>query len=148
MGGYAGPERRRAPRVALNVPATMRERGRPGFPVRLVDLSTHGCRLELASGVPAGAPVWLKLGGLDSIYSRVVWSRDGFAGLAFETPLHEAVVERLAGGGAPSGEEAAALEEISARCRFFAARAEGDEQSEALLALARDCDAALAGGPS
>ena len=65
---YSGSERRRAPRLAISLAASLRERSRPAFSVGLVDLSPLGCRLELSSDLERGSAVWLKLPGLEARY--------------------------------------------------------------------------------
>ena len=144
---YGGPERRRTPRLALALPAQLRERGNSAESVQLVDLSAHGCRIETAVELSAGSFVWLKLPGLETIWCRVMWSRPAFAGLEFDVPLHEAVVERLAseGGGAPDS-RLATLEALSRRCRFLASRPlpGGEEGPDPLVTLAQECEAAAA----
>lgn len=147
---YSGTERRRAPRLAISLAASLRQRSRPAFSVGLVDLSPLGCRLELSSDLETGAAVWLKLPGLEARYSRVAWCKGGFAGIAFEDPLHEAVIDCLVGmDKEPSRAEIEELRRISARCRALAARAvepsgRGDAADE-LLALAHYCESG--GGP-
>ena len=88
-------ERRRANRAALRLSATMREAGRSRVQARLIDISTHGCRVECASGASAETWIWLSIAGLETQYCRVVWRHQEFAGLEFVTPLSEPVLERL-----------------------------------------------------
>lgn len=88
-------DRRRANRAALRLSATMREAGRSRVQARLIDISTHGCRIECASGASADTWVWLSIAGLETQYCRVVWRHQEFAGLEFVTPLAEPVLERL-----------------------------------------------------
>ena len=140
---YSGPERRRTPRLAISLSASLRERGRSAFSVRLVDISTTGCRIELWSDLPADSWVWLKLPGLEPRYSRLAWCRGGFAGVEFEAPLHEAVVDVLAGiDRVPTDAELAELRRISERCRALASglEPEEDESAAELIALAADCE--------
>ena len=47
------PERRRVPRAALRLNATIREPGRSRAGVKVIDISTHGCRIE---AIPAPSP--------------------------------------------------------------------------------------------
>jgi hypothetical protein len=89
------PDRRRANRAALRLSATMREPGRSRVQARLIDISTHGCRIECASGASSDSWVWLSIAGLETQYCRVVWRHQEFAGLEFVTPLAEPVLERL-----------------------------------------------------
>ena len=88
-------ERRRANRTALRLTATMRDGTRSRSQVRLIDMSTHGCRVECPSGVADDSWLWLSIGGLETQYCRVVWHCEEFVGLEFETPLSEAVFDRL-----------------------------------------------------
>jgi hypothetical protein len=88
-------DRRRAPRAALRLSATIREPGRSRVGVRIIDMSTHGCRIEATSGAPAEAWVLLSVAGLESQYCRIVWRAHEFAGLEFASPIAEAVLDRL-----------------------------------------------------
>jgi hypothetical protein len=141
---YPGAERRRSPRLAISLGASLRERGRSAFSVRLVDLSALGCRIQLYSDLDSDAMVWLKLPGLEPRVGRIAWCRGGFAGIELEAPLHEAVVDALLGADSrPSLDDLEELRRISERCRVLAARADGAEDEELsteLLKLARDCD--------
>lgn len=90
-----GSDRRRANRAALRLTATIREGGRSRTKVRLIDISTHGCRIECSSTIAADSWLWLGIAGLETQYCRVVWHCQEFVGLEFATPLAEAVLERL-----------------------------------------------------
>ena len=81
------PERRRVPRAALRLNATIREPGRSRAGVKVIDISTHGCRIEAISGATTDSWVLLTIAGLETQYSRVAWSCHEFAGLEFATPL-------------------------------------------------------------
>ena len=89
------PERRRTDRTALRLGATIREANRGRVEARLIDISPHGCRVEAISGASPDSWLWLSIAGLETQYCRVVWRCDGFVGLEFETPLAEAVLDRL-----------------------------------------------------
>jgi hypothetical protein len=88
-------ERRRAPRTALRLNASIREPGRSRLGARLIDISTHGCRIEVTPGATADSWILLTIAGLETQYCRVVWSCHEFAGVEFATPLAEPVLERL-----------------------------------------------------
>jgi PilZ domain-containing protein len=88
-------DRRRANRAALSLSATMREGSRTKVQVRVIDLSTHGCRIECTSAVPVDACVWLSIPGIENQYCRVIWHCQEFVGLEFEKPLSAAVFDRL-----------------------------------------------------
>lgn len=89
------PDRRRVERSALSVSASIREPGRGRMRVRLIDISTHGCRIEATTGPNPDSWLLLSIAGLETQYCRVAWACQEFAGLEFETPLAEAVLERL-----------------------------------------------------
>ena len=88
-------ERRRANRAALSLTATMREGSRSKVQVRVIDISTGGCRVECTSAVPVDACVWLSIPGLENQYCRVVWHCQEFVGIEFEKPLSAAVFDKL-----------------------------------------------------
>jgi hypothetical protein len=88
-------DRRRVERTALSLNASIREPGRGRLSVRLIDISTRGCRIEATSGPNADSWLLLSIAGLETQYCRVAWNCQEFAGLEFETPLAEAVLERL-----------------------------------------------------
>ena len=58
-------------------------------------MSTHGCRVECPSVVADDSWVWLGIAGLETQRCRVAWHCEEFVGLEFETPLSEAVFDRL-----------------------------------------------------
>ena len=89
------PERRRSNRTALSLAATLRESSRGRVEARLIDISTHGCRVEAISGASPDSWLWLNIAGLETQYCRVVWHCGEFVGLEFEVPLAEAVLDRL-----------------------------------------------------
>jgi PilZ domain-containing protein len=89
------PERRRFKRTALQLSASAREMGRSRMAVRVIDICTHGCRIELSSGAIAEPWLLLTIAGLETQYGRVVWHENGFAGLEFAPPLNEDVLEAL-----------------------------------------------------
>ena len=131
-------ERRRAPRAALRLSATIREPGRSRTQVRLIDMSTHGCRVEATSGPSTDTWVLLSIAGLETQYCRVVWQIHEFAGLEFATPIAEAVLDRLLDDQQSLPESAIGeLRSIAHRAHRFAS-AEADADSE-LAELSRKC---------
>ena len=90
-------DRRRFMRHPVNFGAGLApSNDRPAAAVTVVDLSTHGCGIEVSGHCEPGSRVWLKLPGLESWPSRIVWADGSRAGLSFDRPLHEAVVDRYA----------------------------------------------------
>jgi hypothetical protein len=133
------PERRRANRAALSLTATMREGSRSKVQVRVIDISTHGCRIECSSTVDDGTCVWLSIAGLENQYCRVVWHCQEFVGVEFEKPLADAVLARLVDDQKQLPEKAIAdLRNIANRTHSLATKADvGD--IHILAELSRKC---------
>jgi hypothetical protein len=133
------PDRRRAGRAALSLSATMREGSRSKVQVRIIDISTHGCRVECSSAVPVDANVWLTIPGLENQYCRVVWHCQEFVGLEFEKPLAQAVYDRLLAGQERLEEKTIAeLRDIANRAHWLATNADIDD-IHILAELSRKC---------
>lgn len=90
----AAHDQRRFVRVGVSVPAGLRAAERPFSACTVVDLSPNGCGIEIQSHVDTGARVWIALPNLESWPARVRWAEGGRAGLEFDRPLHQAVVDR------------------------------------------------------
>lgn len=133
------PERRRVHRAALKLNATIREPGRSRVGVRLIDISTHGCRIETTSGFAPESWVLLSIAGLETQYCRIAWACEEFAGLEFATPLAEAILDALLKDHQQLSEGAIGeLREISNRTGRLAARDSGLE-NETLAEFSRKC---------
>ena len=133
------PERRRASRTALRLSATIREASRGRVEARLIDISTHGCRVEAISGASPDAWLWLNIAGLETQHCRVVWHCDEFVGLEFETPLAEAVLDRLLKDHQQLPEAAIKeLREIAVRTHRLAAT-QPDAEIQRLAELSNRC---------
>ena len=131
-------ERRRARRTALHLIATMRD-GTRKAPARVIDMSTHGCRIACSTIVADGSMVWLNLPGLEGLRGRVAWHCEEFVGLEFETPLSEAVFERLVQEGREiAATEIKELRGIASRTHWLARQA-GDEDIAMLADISRQC---------
>jgi PilZ domain len=132
-------ERRRANRCALSLSATMREGSRSKVQVRVIDLSTHGCRIECSSAVPVESNVWLSIPGLENQYCRVAWACQEFVGLEFEKPLAQAVFDKLLNDQKQLPEKTIAeLRDIANRTHWLATQADiGD--IHILAELSRKC---------
>lgn len=132
------PERRRAGRTALHLNATMRDGNRKA-PARVIDISTHGCRIACSTVVADDSWVWLNLPGLEGQRSRVAWHCEEFIGLEFETPLNEAVFERLVAQQRQlPAQEIKELRSIASRTHWLARQA-GDEDIAILAEISRQC---------
>ena len=99
------PKSRKAERVPLTISAGLRQRGAATVTVRILDLSTHGFRIDTHLSMQVGTQIWLRLPGLESAPAHVAWVQGHSAGCAFDRPLHPAVLEMLvkrSGGSLPS----------------------------------------------
>jgi len=132
-------DRRRTGRTALRLTATMREGSKSRVQARVIDISTHGCRIECTSSVAADAWIWLSIAGLETQYCRVAWHCQEFVGLEFGKPLSEAVFERLLSDHQQLPETAINdLRKIASRTHWLARQA-GDQDIAILADLSRKC---------
>src|SRR5437763_10947892 len=126
-------ERRRVLRLALRLTATMRDGRNSRVRARVIDMSTHGCRIECTSPVDDDSWIWLSIAGLETQFCRVVWHCEEFIGLEFEKPLAEPVFDRLlADQGQLPESTIGELRNIATRAHWLARNA-GD-QDIAILA--------------
>lgn len=133
-----GAERRRAARTALHLDATMREGNRKA-PARVIDMSTHGCRIECSTVVAADCWVWLGIDGLQNQRARVAWHCEEFIGLEFENPLSEAVFEQLLASQKALPDKAIReLRGIASRTHWLARQA-GENDIAILADISRQC---------
>jgi hypothetical protein len=117
----------------------MREAGRSRVQARLIDISTHGCRIECASGASSDTWVWLSIAGIETQYCRVVWRHQEFAGLEFVTPLAEPVLERLLSDQNQLSEATInELRDIASRTHRLASKNK-DSDAELLSELSNKC---------
>jgi len=140
-------DRRKVERTALRLTATMRDGTRSRVKVRVIDMSTNGCRIECSSSVEDDSWVWLSIAGLENQFCRVVWHAHEFIGLEFERPLSEAVFEKLlADQGQMPDTAIKELRSIATRTHWLARQAE-DADIAILADLSRKCaeDAVIEG---
>ena len=131
-------ERRRAGRAALHLSATMRDGARKA-PARVIDMSTHGCRIECSTAVADDSFVLLGIAGLEAKRSRVAWHCEEFIGLEFETPLSDAVFERLLQDGQQlTAVEIKDLRNIASRTNWLARKADVEHIAN-LADISRQC---------
>jgi PilZ domain-containing protein len=88
-------EHRRDERAEVLVGAGLRQRGAHAVTVQVLDLSVSGFRAATHLELMTGTDVWLKLPGLESLHSRVVWMNGHLLGCRFVRPLHPAVLQML-----------------------------------------------------
>jgi PilZ domain len=132
-------ERRRSDRSALRLTATLRDGTRKRVKTRVIDISTHGCRIECPTAVGADSWIWLSISGLETQYCRVVWNFQEFVGLEFASPLSEVVFDRLLQDQEQLPETAInELRDIASRTNRLARQA-GDADIAILAELSRKC---------
>jgi PilZ domain len=91
----AAQEDRCAPRIALDIRATLRPSGTHGFTVIVKDLSVAGFCVDAVTSMRAGALCWLTLPGLSGQQAEVMWNNGTQVGCAFAALLHPSVLDRL-----------------------------------------------------
>ena len=132
-------ERRRSERSALRLTATMRDGSKSRVKARVIDISTHGCRIECTSSAAEDSWIWLSIAGLETQYCRVVWHCQEFTGLEFAKPLSETVFDKLVADNEQLPEGAIQdLRQIASRTHSLARQA-GDAEIQALAELSRKC---------
>lgn len=91
------PRPRNANRVPVTFRAGLRQRGASAVSVQILDLSTHGFRIDTHLSLEIGTQVWLRLPGLEATPAHVAWVEGHCAGCAFDRPLHPAVLSMIVG---------------------------------------------------
>lgn len=86
---------RRTERIPIDAEVNLRTLGRANYRVRILDLSTDGCRVELVERPSVGDPVSIKFDGLDTLEAEVSWVEGHLAGLMFKNRIHPAVLDLL-----------------------------------------------------
>lgn len=86
-------------RVELALNAEVRQTGGSFVSALVLDLSTHGFRIQTHLWPNEGSDLWLRLPGLETRPSRVAWVRGPVIGCAFQEPLHEAVLDLIVSKG-------------------------------------------------
>ena len=104
-GAYsnAALEDRCAPRLRVNIPATLRPSGERGFQTVVVDLSLGGFCANSLQKLHAGNRCWLTLPGMEAKQADIVWWESGLVGCAFANLLspivHDNILARYRGDG-------------------------------------------------
>jgi hypothetical protein len=89
----AGP--RRALRAPVSLDAKIGRGGLDRALCKVVDLSTHGCRIQTYSALRERTLIWLTLPHVGPCVANVVWADDFAAGLEFLEPLTIGAYEAL-----------------------------------------------------
>lgn len=62
----------------------------------LIDISEGGCKLRASAGFAnSGDRVTIRMNGINAPLGKVVWANGKEAGIAFENPMHIAVLDHL-----------------------------------------------------
>lgn len=88
---------RRSRRVVLGAEVSVRKAGCFNFQLPVLDISAHGCRVELLEAVEQGERMIVRLPALEPLGAQVAWVCGTHAGLRFDRPLHPAVFDQLLG---------------------------------------------------
>ena len=86
---------RRAARIEVPGTIGLKALGRNTFRVRIFNLGTDGCKVELVERPSIGDVMLVKFDGLDAVDSEVIWLDGHIAGLRFANPIHAAVLDLL-----------------------------------------------------
>jgi hypothetical protein len=86
---------RRAGRIEVPGEISLKALGRNGYRVRVLDLSTDGCKVELVERPSVGDTMLVKFDGIEMMDADVCWVDGHTAGLKFEHRIHPAVLELL-----------------------------------------------------
>jgi len=87
--------RRLEPRYRVRVAGDLHDGMSGPVDVAVANLSVGGCRFSARRAIEAGVYVTLALGSAGYYDGRVVWSDGGEHGVAFEHPLHPAVLDHI-----------------------------------------------------
>ena len=86
---------RRTARVDVPGVIGLKVLGRNSFRVRIFNLATHGCKVELVERPSVGDTMLVKFDGLETMDASVIWVENHVAGLEFVNPIHPAVLDLL-----------------------------------------------------
>jgi hypothetical protein len=86
---------RKSERHSLSADARLRRLGGAVYLVRVSDLSSHGCKVELIDRPREGEHMFVKFEGLEVLEAEVCWVDGSSGGLRFETPIHPAVFDLM-----------------------------------------------------
>ena len=86
---------RRTGRIDVSGEVGLRAIGRNNYRVRIFDLSTDGCKVELIERPSIGDKMLVKFEGLEALDADVCWVDGHTAGLMFGHRIHPAVFDLL-----------------------------------------------------
>jgi hypothetical protein len=88
-------DRRGCDRVAIAAAITVRPLGGFNHEVRVDDVSTAGCRVELVEAIELGEPLITRFPQLEPLVGAIRWKQGAIAGLEFSRRMHPAVLDAL-----------------------------------------------------
>jgi hypothetical protein len=86
---------RGASRIEVLGDVSLRAAGKNSYRVRVLDLSTDGCKVELVDVPRTGDRMRVKFEGIETLDAEVCWVEGHTAGLRFEHHLHPGVLDLL-----------------------------------------------------
>jgi hypothetical protein len=86
---------RKAARTVVPGEIGLRVAGRTSYKVRVLDLSTNGCKVEFVERPNVGDQMLVKFEGLEVMGASVAWAGGHLGGLEFDRPMHPAVLDLL-----------------------------------------------------
>jgi hypothetical protein len=86
---------RRAGRVEVPGEIGLKAMGRSTYRVRVLDLSTDGCKVELVERPSVGDVMLVKFDGIETMEAEAAWVDGYTAGLRFQHRIHPAVLELM-----------------------------------------------------
>lgn len=90
-------DRRCVDRVPVASNITLRPIGGFNHQVRIDDVSTAGCRVEMVEEAEIGEPLIARFPQLEPLVGAVRWKCGATAGLEFSRAVHPAVLDALVG---------------------------------------------------
>lgn len=91
--GGTAKKARKAKRLPVEFNARLNQQGAAVVSVHILDLSTHGFRVDTHLDLSLGKPVWLRLPGLEPALAYVIWTDGYLVGCAFDRPLHPTILD-------------------------------------------------------
>jgi len=88
-------DRRQCARITVASAITLRPIGGFNHHVRVDDVSTDGCRVELIEEVELGEPLITRFPELEPLVGSVRWKAGATAGLQFTRAMHPAVLDHV-----------------------------------------------------
>ena len=95
--------------ITLTAEVSRHRSGKPCQRARVLDLSPHGCRLELTERIDADDVVWIKFDALEALEAKACWVAGFTAGVKYLNPFHPAVFDLLLATSRPSGGQQQAI---------------------------------------